>query len=60
MKLAAFLLLFAGWIISVTAVAVLPGASSRAAFLLAGIAVQAVGLVLVFRVHLVVGKEGRK
>jgi hypothetical protein len=53
MKLAGFLLLLAGWGIVVSALPLLPSLSMRAAFLLAGIAVQLIGLGLVVRSHLV-------
>ena len=59
MKLAAFLLLWAGWVIAMTAVIVLPSPGARAAFLLAGMAVEAVGLVIAFRVHRPIEKEER-
>jgi len=49
MKLAGFLLLLSGWLIVLAAVALLPQAGTRAAFLLAGVGVEIVGLVLVFR-----------
>lgn len=59
MKLAGFLLLLAGWVIAMTAIVILPGAGARAGFLAAGIAVQAVGLVLALRAHLTIQKEER-
>ena len=58
MRLAGFFLLVAGWIVSLTAIVLLPSPGARAAFLLAGIGVEAAGLVLVFRSHLPV-KESR-
>jgi hypothetical protein len=51
MKLAGFLLLLSGWIIALAAIAVLPQPGARAGFLLAGVGVEIVGLVLVFRGH---------
>ncbi len=52
MKVAGFLLMPAGWIIALTAVAILPpGGAARAAFILAGISIEILGLVLVFRSH---------
>jgi hypothetical protein len=51
MNLAGFALLAAGWAIVVAALFLLPPAASRAAFVLAGIAVQALGLVLTLRAH---------
>jgi hypothetical protein len=52
MKALGFLLLLAGWAIDLTAVALLVDATPRAAFVLAGIGVEIVGLVLVIRSHL--------
>jgi len=52
MKLAGFLLLLAGWIIVLSAVALLASPAQRAGFVLAGIGVEAVGLVLAVRSHL--------
>jgi hypothetical protein len=51
MKLMGFLLLGAGWSIILAAVAMLPTPSSMAAFVLAGVAVEALGLALAFRAH---------
>jgi hypothetical protein len=52
MKLAGFLLLLAGWVIVLVAVVLLPAASTRASFVLAGVAVEVLGLTLVARSHL--------
>jgi hypothetical protein len=52
MKLAGFLLLLAGWGIVLVAVVLLPATSTRAAFVLAGLGVEAFGLTLVVRSHL--------
>lgn len=57
MKPAGFLLLVAGWAIVVAALLLLPSAPSRVAFVLAGIAVQVLGLVLVVRSHRVLDVE---
>lgn len=57
MKLASFLLIFAGWAIVVAAVLLLPSAGSRAAFVWAGIAVEGLGLVLALRSHRVLDVE---
>jgi hypothetical protein len=57
MKLAGLLLLLAGWAIVVSAVALLPSSGPRAAFVLAGLAVELFGLVLAVRSHLVL-EEG--
>jgi hypothetical protein len=52
MKLAGLLLLPAGWAIVLTAIVLLPPVSIRSAFVLAGVAVEAVGLVTVARAHI--------
>jgi len=52
MKLAGFLLLLAGWGLVLSAVILLPSPALRAAFALAGVAVELLGLVLVVRTHL--------
>ena len=52
MKLAGFLLLLAGWVIVLSAVALLASPGQRAGFVLAGIGVEVAGLVLVVRPHL--------
>lgn len=51
MKLAGFLLLMAGWVIVLTAIAVLPPGAVQVAFVLAGLAVEALGMGLVVRAH---------
>lgn len=53
MKLAGFLLLLAGWGIALSAVVLLRQMPPQAAFVLAGIGVEALGLTLVVRSHLV-------
>jgi hypothetical protein len=52
MKIAGILLLFAGFLIVLSAFVVLPTNAPRGAFVLAGMAVQILGLVLTFRSHL--------
>jgi hypothetical protein len=49
MKFAGMLLLLAGWAIVVAAIPLFPGTGMRAVFVLAGCAVESVGLVLSFR-----------
>ncbi len=49
MKLAGMFLLLAGWGIVVSAVLLFPRPLSRGLFVLAGLAVQAIGLILAFR-----------
>ena len=51
MKLAGLLLLPAGWIIVLAAVALLPSALTRNAFALAGCAIEILGLALVCGTH---------
>jgi hypothetical protein len=53
MKLMGFLLLVAGWALVVSAIALLPSATSRAGFGIAGVAVELGGLALVVHAHLV-------
>jgi len=57
MKLAGFLLLISGWGIVAAALLLLPSEAARAAFVLAGIAVQILGLVLAVRSHRVLDVE---
>jgi len=52
MKAAGFLLLPAGWVLVLAAIALLPTAGPRGAFLLAGVGVEVLGLVLAARSHL--------
>lgn len=52
MRVAGFFMLFAGWILVLAALALLPSTGTRAIFLLAGLAVEVLGLVLAFRSHL--------
>jgi hypothetical protein len=54
MKLAGFLLLPAGWVIVLTALVLLAEtqAVARTGFVLAGVCVEALGLVLVVRAHI--------
>ena len=56
MKIAGLLLLPAGWMIVASAIVLLPSAAARMVFMLAGAAVQLLGLVLLFRSHLAAGK----
>ena len=57
MKLVGFLLLLSGWVLVLAAVILLGSALPRTAFVLAGIGVQALGLVLVVRSHLALRRE---
>jgi hypothetical protein len=57
MKLAGFLFLLSGWLIVLAAVALLAPALPRAAFVLAGLGVELLGLTFVVRSHLAVRGE---
>jgi hypothetical protein len=57
MKLAGFLLLPAGWVIVLAAVMILQAPVPRTAFVLAGIGVEALGLILVVRSYLIVRRR---
>jgi hypothetical protein len=52
MKVAGFLLLLTGWMLVLAAIALLPAAGPRSAFLVAGLGVELLGLVLAVRSHL--------
>jgi hypothetical protein len=49
MKLAGMLLLPAGWCIVISAVVLFPRPGARGLFVVAGLAIQAIGLILAFR-----------
>ena len=53
MRVVGLLLLLSGWVLVLAAVVLLPAVPVRAAFVLAGIGVEGLGLALVFRSHLV-------
>jgi hypothetical protein len=57
MKIAGFLLLLSGWLLVLAAVVILPGGASQTAFVLAGMAVEGVALVLLFRSHRVLHRS---
>jgi len=52
MRVAGFLLLLAGWAIVLSAAALLKPSAARAAFVLAGVGVEALGLVLAVRSYI--------
>jgi len=56
MKIAGFFLLLAGWLLVLAALAMLPPgvnhAAARNGFILAGLAVELTGLVIVVRMHI--------
>ena len=53
MRISGFLLLLAGWAIDLTAVAILKAVTQQTIFVLAGTAVQLLGMGLVVRSHLI-------
>jgi hypothetical protein len=57
MKVVAFLMLLAGWFLMLAAIVLFAAPPLRAAFVLAGIAVETLGLILVFRSHLIPREE---
>ena len=59
MKLAGILLLLAGWAIVISALVLLRSRSALTGFVLAGTAVELLGLFLLFRSHLHVSEEDR-
>ena len=59
MKFVGFLLLLAGWLLVLAAIVLLASPPSRAVFVLAGVAVEGLGLTLVIRSHLVLREDKR-
>ena len=57
MRLTGFLFLLAGWLIVLAAVALVAPALLRAAFVLAGLGVEVLGLIFVVRSHFAVRGE---
>ncbi len=57
MKAVGFLMLLAGWFLVLAAIVLFASPSLRAAFVLAGIAVETLGSILVFRSHLIPREE---
>jgi hypothetical protein len=57
MKAVGFLMLLAGWLLVLAAIVLFAAPPLRAAFVLAGIAVETLGLILVFRSHLMPREE---
>ena len=53
MKIAGFLLLISGWLLVLAALMLLRSPAPRTAFVLMGVAVELLGLVLIFRSHVV-------
>ena len=59
MKLLGFLMLLAGWVIVFSAAALLTSPAAQTAFVLAGMAVEILGVVLVARSHMTLRGERR-
>lgn len=57
MKLVGFFLLISGWLIVLATLALLASLNLRLIFLIAGLAIEMVGVVLVARSHLVLEDE---
>lgn len=59
MKAVGFLLLLAGWLLALAAIVLFPSQPLRAVFVFAALGVEAVGLTLAFRAHLIPREEKR-
>ncbi len=59
MKYAGLLVMPAGFFLSVTALVLFPPGAARAAFMVCGVAVEALGLVVAVRGHMTRRAEGR-
>jgi len=57
MKAVGFLMLLAGWFLVLAAIVLFGSPALRAAFVLAGVAVEVLGLILAFRSHLIPREE---
>jgi len=57
MKAVGFLMLLSGWLLVLAAIVLFASISLRGPFVLAGIAVETLGLTLVFRSHLIPREE---
>jgi hypothetical protein len=57
MKAVGFLMLLAGWLLVLSAIVLLASPALRTAFVLAGVAVEALGMVLAFRSHQIPREE---
>ena len=57
MKAVGFLMLLAGWFLVLAAIVLFGSPTLRAAFVLAGVAVEVLGLILAFRSHLIPREE---
>ena len=59
MKALGFLMLLAGWLLALAAIVLFPAQVLRGAFVLAALAVEALGLTLTFRAHLIPREDKR-
>jgi len=59
MRFVGFLLLLTGWLLVLAAIVLLASPASRAGFVLAGVAVEALGLTFVIRSHLIAREDKR-
>jgi len=57
MKFVGFLLLLTGWLLVLAAIVLLTSPPPRAGFVLAGVAVEALGLTFVIRSHLILRED---
>jgi hypothetical protein len=57
MKLLSLFLLLSGWVIVLAALPLLAAPPARAAFVLAGVAVELLGTVFLFRSHMVARRD---
>jgi hypothetical protein len=57
MKFTGFLMLVAGWVIALASMPLLASMKSRTIFVVAGLGVEAIGLVLVVRSHVALEDE---
>jgi hypothetical protein len=59
MRFVGFLLLVAGWFLVLSSIVLLGSPASRGAFIFAGMAVEVLGLIFVFRSHSIPREEKR-
>jgi hypothetical protein len=57
MKGVGFLMLLAGWFLVLGAIVIFPSPSLRSVFVLTGVALEALGLILAFRSHLIARED---
>ena len=59
MRVVGFLMLLSGWLLVLAAIVLFASPPLRGAFVLTGVAVEALGLILAFRSHLIPREEKR-